>query len=168
MTPNDTAPAPRRRAPLWMKITLVLSLSLNLIIFGAMAARMWYGFSFSHMRAMHAPGAMLSGARGLIRALPPSRRVRFREFYNQRRPRIEQSRRSVAETRRRLAEIIAREPFDQKDFDQALEKLQNAETRAHELIMSIRADLVRTFTPEERRAYARRLLHRPKWRRHGP
>ncbi len=166
MTPTNTTAAPRRTAPLWMKTVLVLSLSLNLIIFGAMAARMWYGFSFSHMRAMHATGAMLSGARGLIRALPEERRARFREFYNQRRPRIEQSRRAVAEARRRLAEIIARDPFDQKAFDRALEKLQTAETRAHELIMSIRADLVRTFTPEERRAYARRLLHRSRWRRH--
>ena len=167
MTMPDTPARQKRRAPLWMKIVLLLSLSLNLIIFGAMAARMWYGPGAMHKRGMSMPGAMLTDARRFIRKMPRERRADFRAFYIERRDLIRQSRRLVANARRGLARVIARETFDQKAFDKALKELKDTEAKSHDLVMTIRADLIRAFTPEERRTYARRLLKRQKWRMHN-
>ena len=67
-----------RKAPRWMKITLVLSLALNLLIFGAIGARFAFGPPHGAARGLGAPGVMLMESRRIMRKLPPERRRALR------------------------------------------------------------------------------------------
>ena len=172
-TPHPTA---RRRSlagtPRWLVVLAVVSLSLNLLVAGAVAARIYYSpFGFSHMRhAMLArPGALHIAARRLLRRLPRDRAQALRGLAERYRRDLRARFGAVADARLRLARILARQPFDEAAYKAALDEVRASERNAHSTASALTEAFIRALTPEERGRYAD-ILRSPGqhgwWRHH--
>lgn len=139
--------APTKTAT-WVKILLGVSLSLNLLILGAVGATIW---KFSGARA--GPDTRGGGLAPLVRALPEADRQALRETYRA-------THTGQEEAERRKADFLAAlraEPFDAEAFDAML--LTHAEEGAARMAAGREAlvSSVAQMSPEARAAYADRI-----------
>lgn len=150
------APPPTNRTSRWLKLALILSLAVNVLVFGAIAGAWWRG----------APGPW--GGRGAgniigyIASLPPDRRA---ELMQRSKGLREQSRAlrqaSRQASRDRTAALLA-EPFDKQRYIDAQTRQIEAEQRLRLSIRDIVAEAASSMSAAERRSFLN-------WRdRHGP
>ena len=160
MSTLQQVPGTRRalgRTPRWLLTLLVISLALNLLIIGAVAARIYNSpFGFSHMRhAMLArPGALHIAGRRLMHRLPRARRLQLRALAARHREAIRASFLTVAGARTKLAEYLAGGTFDEDRYSALLEAVRKAERAAHGEAVRLTDAFLRALTPAERQRYA--------------
>ena len=167
----ETPAPPARKAPRWMKVLLVISLALNLLVFGAIGARLVFGPAFGPPRGLGAPGVMFMEGRRMMRNLPPERRQALRSIIGMHRMELRKHRQKIARARARLARQLAQDKLDMASYKAELVKMQQAETEGYEMVMRMRADFLNAMNKSERQRFARGLLahnrhRRAFWRRH--
>ena len=160
------------RTPRWILVLLFASLALNLLIFGAIGAKIYkrhaYGpmeYAMTSMKhgkghraaAFGRPGLMLRASRRLLRRLPEERRRALRAIAASRREAIRAAYAEVGRARRALIEALAKEPFDEAAYAAAMERLRKADTAARMAVLDLSDAFLRALTPEERDLYARIL-----------
>ncbi len=152
---TDSA-APKRKAPRWMKILLIVSLMLNLAMVGAIGARAWkihrQGPGFSAMHAL--------GVHAFLRKLPRERRHELREKFRQVRGELRTHGYSLTEPLRGFANALAAADYDRSKVEQAVRRFrasheERAATRERYIL-----ELVDSLTAEERRMLGRKILER--------
>jgi len=160
---------PVRKAPRWMKVTMVLSLALNLLIFGAIGARFAFGPPLGSPRGLGAPGVMFMEGRRMMRNLSPERRQALRSTIGMHKMEMRRHRDKIARARARLAQELAQDKLDIASFKAEMVKMKLAETQGYEAVMRMRENFLRALNKQERQMFARGLLrhqeHRgPPWR----
>ena len=152
----------------WLKALLVVSLAFNMLVIGAIGARIFFapqGVGMWHLTGPARPGALFNAGRTLMREVPLPRRAElFKLALAHRRP-MRQALAEIARTRRELARTIAAKPFNEQDFRTALEKVLKAERRAHVLGHKLSAQFILALDERERALFARFLVNPPR-RRH--
>lgn len=159
---TDVASTPASpRAPRWMLVLLFASLALNLLIIGLVAGSAW---RFRHGGPPHhgwAPPNLIGYAMSLERG----RSKALREVTGPMRHALKPLRREIHAARGEVTAAISAEPFDQARFDAAQARLVDLESKARQQALALYAEIAKTLTPEERRAYRSWREHR---RPHGP
>ncbi len=173
MTLDDNV-KPVRKAPRWMKIVLVVSLALNLLIFGAIGARIVFAPQHHAQRSLGSPGMMLVEARRMLRKLPPERRRELRGIVRSHRGELRSHRQAIAKARAQMALQLDAEKTDMAALKEAMLKVRAAESRGYEMVARLRKEFILALNPEERREFSTRLLrhynrykdkkHRSWWR----
>ncbi len=151
------------RVPRWIWVTLVASVSVNLLLIGLMAGAAW----FRHRAG--GPFATAASPMGFIRMLPKERRDAIRsaapEAFANMRPHWQ----AVRQARREADRLLTTEPFSAETFLAAHRRMIEADAAARRAASQILADTAARMTPEER---AQMLGWRDRqrwWRRgHGP
>ena len=165
-SPTDAETRKPRR---WVMVLLAVSLALNLLVAGAVGGRIFSNFMGMHKArtfALARPGAMVFAGYRLMRELPRERRTVLRRLVRERRGDIREAYRNVAEARLELARAIAREPFDEAAYKQAMASVQEAEAMARARVLALTDALIRALTPAERRLYVQKLREAAEHRRH--
>lgn len=138
----DTAmitPRPRYLYP-----ALIVSLALNLLVVGFMAAAYW------HHR--HEPGPPRDrGFMGFVNQLPPDRREAIRKQLIVARETTKALRENVRSTWLAANALLTAEPFDKAKFAAALAEVRQAEDRFKVAIYGTVADTAADLTPDERK-----------------
>ena len=155
-SPEDQTMEPRRKAPRWMKIVLVLSLMLNVVAIGAVGARAWMVHKHGHGGfAMHA-----LGIHSFLRKLPSERRDKLRDQFKEGRKALRGQRHSFIGPLKELANALSAPQFDQARLDAAVMALR----MTHDSHASARQDLLLKFvdalTPDERKILGSKILGR--------
>lgn len=155
-TPEEPAMEPRRKAPRWMKIVLVLSLMLNVVAIGAVGARAW-------MVHKHGPGGFAMHALGIhsfLRQLPSERRDKLRGQFKEARKSLRGQRHQFVTPLKELANALSAPQFDQARLNAAVMALR----MTHDSHASGRQDLLLKFvdalTPDERKILGSKILRR--------
>jgi len=149
-------PPPRPRAPRWMLWLLTASLALNLLIIGLFAGSAW---RFRHGGPGHhgwAPPNLIGYAMSLDRG----RSKAVREATSPIRHALKPLRREIHAARADVTAAISADPFDQARFDAAQARLVDLENKARQQTLALYAEIAKTLTPEERRAYRGWREHR--------
>ena len=169
-TPPPTTPgsAPRRRAPRWMKIVLILSLAINLGVGGYAIARVVAGPRF----VSAGPAASLMDARKLLWSMPRERRNALRdEFTSRHHDEFMDHRARWNQARRALASALARSNASDDEIRRAYRELGQSEAEAALRLREILAELTLRAPANARAVFADRMghdhRHFPSWRRHG-
>ena len=147
-TPPPAAP---RRAPVWMRVTLVLSLAFNLLIVGIVAGALASG------RAGGPPRIVDLSLGPLTRALSDEDRAAIGEALRNRegfRPPRPVQRMAAA---RDLKQALIAEPFDRAELARLLDAQRSRAAEVFEAGQDALLDQLEAMTPEERRAFADRL-----------
>lgn len=155
--PNHT-PAPAASGPsTWWKIVLAISLSLNLLIIGALAGAAW-----RQGRAPEGPGARDVGVLPLFLALPRDDRRSIR---------AEMERGLAAEAPApdvsgpTLLEALRQTPFDRDAVEAVFAKHGARQDVRHRVGQRVLLDRIANMTDAERATYADRLEQRIAGRR---
>ncbi|MEX0969858.1 MAG: periplasmic heavy metal sensor [Paracoccaceae bacterium] len=147
---NDIS-LPRKTAPRWMKITLVLSLAANLAVVGLVA-----GF------ALHGPiwRPDRDGMAALMRGLPPEHMRALRSELRGHGDRLREGLRGQRELATALASALRAEPFSPEAFADLLAsqrgRVAALQTIGHDALVA----RVTMMSADERAAYARMLENR--------
>lgn len=158
-TPENAAP-PTHRAPRWMWITLVLSLALNLLVVGAVAAAML------HFRGRH-DGREARFASYLL-SLPTDRRDTLKTLLDDQRNALAPLRKQTRDARRNVRLALTKEPFDRAALAAAYEASSAARAALDKARGEWITTMADTMTADERRGFLDwRMRHGPKrWGRH--
>ncbi len=163
-------------------MALAVSLSLNMLILGAIGAMVWmrHGaepFFFSDMKlagearkggpvagkngkkmrahlALARPGLVMASVRKFLHRLPKERRRALRRHMRKHRREVVQAFRRLARARAALMHALKRENFDPAGLDAALRAMREAEAQAREAVLRMLRELVVAMTPQERRMFA--------------
>ena len=163
--PNETENAPKRKAPRWMKIVLVLSLMLNVGGIGAVGARAWMVHKHGHGgHSMHALGIY-----SFLRKLPRERRKELRSMFKTMRTELRRQGHTVVGPLKELANSLSAAEFDKARLEAAIASLHSS----HESRASAREKFLLNFvdalSAEERRTQGQKILRRverrEKWHR---
>ena len=146
----DTPPKTR----LWIRITLFLSLALNVLVIGAIVGVALRGGE----QRFRAPPQFLSAGGPLLNAIPnDERRALLRDL----RDRVRDGQGGVLRGRReavgRLADVIAAEPFDRAALEAELQVQIDLGNSILTEAQAALVDWVEGLSPEEREAYAERV-----------
>lgn len=148
---TDPTPA-RRSAPRWMIIVLLVSLALNLLVAGMVAAAAW---RFRHGGFAGPSPVAMGTVFGFATTLPPERRQAIWRQTSEERRALRTLRTDVRAARAEVEARLAAEPFDAARFAEAQARLLAAETRArteaHKMVLSV----AKSLTADERAALAR-------------
>ncbi|PLX44702.1 MAG: hypothetical protein C0605_02110 [Hyphomicrobiales bacterium] len=164
-SPQPAAAPPARRN--WLKILLIISVSLNLLIAGAIISRFVAVKRMIQAQGMGAPGLMLREGRRIMRAVSPERRDELHKMVRPHREILARSRAEIAGARAEIARLMRAEPLDKAAFTAALQKLDAAENKAHRTVTQLRQEFLLALTPEERRRYVESMLRHPHRGRFG-
>lgn len=154
-TAVEAPPSPATRAPRWMLWLLFASLALNLLIIGLVAGSAW---RFRHGGPPHgwAPPNLI----GYSMSLERGRNKAMRDVTSPMRHALKPLRREIHAARNEVTAAISAEPFDQARFDAAQARLVDLENQARQQTLALYAEIAKTLTPEERRAYKGWREHR--------
>lgn len=134
--------------PRWAKITLIVSLALNLLLVGSIAGH--------RLATRHGPFASVfreaDDAARFARRLPAERRQALRAIFEKHRDEFRPHAEAVREARKGL-EAASADPFDKVRFIAALAALQDAETKARSARRPMAAEMAAILTPEERKRF---------------
>ncbi|MEO0912160.1 MAG: periplasmic heavy metal sensor [Pseudomonadota bacterium] len=153
----EEAKAPVRRR--WMRILLIMSLSVNLLFLGLLAGAAWTG-----------PGApRLTGPGGefrvMERALPKEAREALMADMWRDRQAFHGKRRELGEIRREMIETLRTEPFDRAAMEALLARQREFWLEMGTKGQMLMLERIEAMTPEERATFADNLA---KWRKkHG-
>lgn len=153
---STEAPAPRPRRRLWT-IVLVLSLALNLLVGGAIAARFF--FPPPPERFIGASYAQLV-PRKFLAGLDRARRGELLAVLRQYRDEFHDGRLAARMLSAELATALDTEPYDEEKVKQAVQAYAKTgnELVAHGANAAL--DFIAKLTPEERKSMAARLRER--------
>lgn len=149
-------PAPGR-APRWLLWLLFVSLALNLLIIGLVAGSAW---RFRHGGPPHHSHWAPPNLIGYSMTLERSRHKALREVTSPMRHALKPLRREIHAARNEVTAAITAEPFNQTRFDAAQARLVELENRARQQTLALYAEIAKSLTPEERRAYQAWREHR--------
>lgn len=147
------APMETPKAPRWMKVTLGLSLAVNLLIAGVVAGAMAFG---------PGPGARGGDDRNAMigpfaRALDASDRDALRDSLRSERGALRETRQSARAVWRELLAIVRAEPFDIPAFEAGLARQQALGAETMSKAQSALVQQIAAMTPADRAAYAERV-----------
>ena len=166
---NTAAELPMgNQIPRWMRIVLVISLALNLLVAGAMAAAAW---RFRHGGPSHGPIAMLGGSGNLLgfaQSLPPERRQLIWRETAEHRQTLHPLRAEVRQAREAVQAALIAEPFVPERFTEAQAKALQAEVRARTESQKLFLAIARLLSRDERAAFARWQPMDPPQRKGSP
>lgn len=142
------------RLPGWAKITLVLSLALNLGVAGVVAGSVLRGAPQARDAAFNLP---IEGFRNIARAMPPDDRAALRADWIGQQRDIRAARRALRQSRGAFIAALRTEPFSPLELEQILEgQAQTWQTfgaKSREILVARLA----AMTPEARMAFADNL-----------
>lgn len=152
MTPSAIPEPATKKAPRWMWVALVLSVAINLIIVGMVAAALF------HFRGGHGgPGKRFGH---YVRSLPDDRRQVLAPLFEQQRAAIRPLRRKARQTRREIRDALQAEPYDRERLVAA----HAAATKARSALDQARGEWITKFaesmTVQERRDFLSWRGHR--------
>ena len=149
----DTQPKPKRKFH-WWRVVLVLSLALNLLIFGLVAGA---AFRFKDGPPPRDLAARDVGYGAFIAAFDHDERRALGKAYRAQMPDRKQMRETLARDRAALLGALRAEPFDPAAFEAVLTKRQSdlmaTQGKGQKLLM----DQIRSMDTSARQAYADRL-----------
>ncbi|SHH93533.1 periplasmic heavy metal sensor [Marivita hallyeonensis] len=144
--------APTRPAPLWMRVTLVVSLALNVLIIGVVA-----GFILSGGPDKHTDRDVRDVGTLFTRALAPEDRRAVRREFGLAMAAQGRDRSTILEQIQTTVASLRQDPFDADAFVQALED-QSGQRRAREALgRDVLAARIAEMSDAERLAYADRI-----------
>jgi len=162
---STTPPRPARAFGRWLWALLIFSVSVNLLVIGAVAGAVWHGGPHfgpgGHMRH----GGPF-GIGHFARKLPQERREVLRAIAEEAREEMRGIRRGAREQRKAVRELLKSEAFDPVRFDAAVSEAVEASAKGHRVAANALKRAVAAMTPDERRAFAD--MRRRGWRRGGP
>lgn len=137
-------------------VALIVSLCVNLILAGVIAMG---GFRAFHHGGMfgggHDHGRGGSGAHAFMH-LVPAETDKIKNVIAAHRDRIRQLRDEAMAARQDVRSAFAAPDFNQKTFDQALERMRSADVALETEEMKVVSESAAALTPDERRAAAER------------
>ena len=157
MTVNSPQDAPRRSRLVYP--ALVVSLALNLLFIGGMAAAAW------HFNARHTRGEF--GLLGFARQLPVEHQEAFRKQVLEARASLKDEKEAVRAAWLDVNSLLTAEPFDKEKLKAAMAKLRESENQFRTGLNNSFAEIAERVTPEERKLLqAWRDKRRPSFLRH--
>lgn len=135
------------RAPRWMKLLLVASLSANLAVAG-----LYLGHRLKGSR-----GAEERRVSWVYRVLPESRHEDARAIFAANRPEMETRLERMQGIHQRIANAIAAEPFDEIELAAAFAARRDEVVKLHAAVQGKLVSILGQLTPEERKDVAERL-----------
>jgi uncharacterized membrane protein len=147
------------RAPRWMRITLIVSLAINLLIVGAMVGKK---LTHKHRRPSFGSSRSLDlGIYSFSRSLPAERRTVIRKALRPERANLKPLRKQLKDARLEAADVLGAEPFDLEALKAVVEKITKAQANYRGAGAAMFLKTVTELTPEERLALSKR------WKRIG-
>lgn len=153
MMTMGAAPSIRERTPGWLLVLLFVSLAANLLVVGSVGTAMW------RFRQGPPPG-VLPNLLGYASSLKGERYVAVREATAPLRHKLRPIRQELRAARNEVTAAITAEPFDQAAFEAAQKRLVEKESQVRHATIALYAEIVKSLTPEERRAYGWWREHR--------
>jgi uncharacterized membrane protein len=143
-----TDAVPAKPAGRSLRIALMVSLALNVLIIGGVASALIVSHHH-HWRGGHGhKGSLLLS---FAETLPSDQGDAIRQKVQSERTVLDPLRKAEREARDAARGILMTEPFDAQKFKAALDRIADADAKVMSARMTIFADTVATFTPEERR-----------------
>lgn len=166
MTAQPAATRPVRQISRWLMAVLVVSLLLNGLVLGVMAAR-WWGLRSGPPWLGSSDNAHLFG---LAVTLPESRHRELRSAVEQERNAMRPLRQKRWAARDEVRDALIADPFDAQRFAAAQKRLFDIEQETRLGTLKVIEEIVQRLTPEERAALAQwesqdRFKRREFWRR---
>jgi len=160
MTDHVPSPGPSRtstRGVSWLKVALVLSLSLNLLFIGAAAARFF----------VHHPPERITGIsqmqlvpRKFFGELDRSRRLELLGVFKEFRGKFREGRKAARQDMVNLAVALEREPYDEAAVKAVVDAFSKTSSGLIEQGGQAALTFIRKLTPEERRLLAKHIRFR--------
>lgn len=163
MSASSTYGQPRwDGTPRWQQILLVLSLSLNLLIAGAVlgAIAMHRHQPRREIAAAGRPGAamaMMGPVKKFAEGLSKQRRAELADVIAQHAASGAEFNKAIAPVRKEVADAILAAPFDSTRFEASLKRLYDSEAAARMAHVSVSAAFVEHLTNEERTSFLKTL-----------
>ena len=162
-----TGASPSAGSRRWLVVLLVASLGFNLFVIGAaVAERVWP----ERAESIRTPRVTELLPRNFFMGLGRERRDELKVVFQERRQTFRDERRALREAAQRVADALAREPYDPELARRAISEYGSATQKLVDLGLGVAQDLVERLTPEERRQLAEHIRKRaapPRSRRTG-
>ncbi len=158
LRPTDLPPIdPKRRAPRWMRWTLIASLALNLAVLGVVV-----GAVVNHMSgdSPRPPSVRSLDLGAYSAALSPEDRRAMREAFRAEWPGLRQMRARQAETTAAILAALRADPFDAAALRAQLAAQRARVAEGHDLGQRLLMERLEAMTAPERAAFADRLEER--------
>ncbi len=160
MTDTQTQ-LPQKKSPRWMKILLVISLSLNLLIIGAIGSRAYFGPAGFKVAGKHgrlaSPNAMRHAGTHLMWKLPREKRLEIHQLVRNHKAAMKPQLLALANARANFARTLKTD-YKPEELSAALAKVGAAEDVIHSKSTELIKIFIDKLTPQERKKYAAILL----------
>jgi uncharacterized membrane protein len=143
-----------RKAPRWMWVLLILSLSLNLLIAGIVIGSVW---AVKRGGYWNAPIAF-ERSRQFMRELPRESRREIRDVFFEHKPALAPYWREVREARIAIGRLIESGHYSPEALDAAMDALFQKEMRARQEAKPMIGAMLAKLTPEQRLHFLRIFL----------
>ena len=161
MSASTTYESPRSEGPArWQQILLVLSLSINLLIAGAILGAVGFHWRGGERPGQMRPGpamAMMGPVGKFAATLAPERRAELRDVLALHQAGAGEFNKAMMPARRDVAEAILAVPFDPKRFEAALKHIYESEAAARTAGIAASGAFVEHLTDNERAAFLKSL-----------
>ena len=145
----------------WLQVLLVASLSINLLIAGAVLGGAWVARHHlgggGPMGRVGPAMAMLGPVGKFVGTLKPERRAELRDAIGQHQTAMAEFNAAMASVRNEAAEAIGQTPFNRAKFEAVLKRLYETEGSARSAGVASSGAFVEKLTGEERGAFVRIL-----------
>jgi uncharacterized membrane protein len=148
-TPADGGRMIVRRAPRWMWVALILSLSINLLILGIVIGTKW---AVRERGYWDAP-LVFERTQRFMGTLPTERRRELRGIFFEHKPRLEPYWAALRQARIRIGQLIASGNYAQEDLDKAMDELFQKELAARAAAKPMIAAMIARLQPGERKDF---------------
>jgi uncharacterized membrane protein len=149
-TPMSASDKPvRRGAPGWMKLVLILSLTVNLLIAGVVIGR-W-------LAGDERPRGVDRTIGWMVRVIPEERREMAEAYFDAARPQLEAARAERMDQFGAVLQAIRTEPFDPAALGSAMTATLETRSSQRAIVYDRFATLLAQLTPEERAGIADRM-----------
>jgi uncharacterized membrane protein len=145
-------------------VALVVSLALNCLLIGAIAAR-WY----THERMERFSGASYTQLvpRRFLGQLSAERRRELMAIMGSHRKEFRDGRAALGKAALTLSEALSREPYDKAAVDAAIDGFGSEAAGLIEQGSKVAREIIAVLSPEERRRLAQRIRERAEGRKSG-
>lgn len=157
-----------RKTSRWVKILLTISLALNFLIIGAVAAKFFIPHNILGGNGPHGalgrPAALHRAGAHLMWQLPKERRQELFQLVRKHRQNMQSDLNNLAKTRLDLANAIAEQPDNSQELRNKLDAMKSAESKLHDKSSNLTLQFLQSLTASERKSYAE-ILKKPPHRR---